>query len=665
MDHLDAVRAAVESSVSAGHFFVTHPHRLRIESRRDEEVAWETFRGHLLESSHCAHSRRCDSWHVFVDDEHSLAPVPLLSVHWDDDAQEIVILRRILTHGFEAYEDAPGVILSRPAQKWVRELVATFDDAATSEQEVIAEISTCVFLAVIGTSRLPITSLESPLPAFSLGQLAYFPNLDRDDGAWWIDPLDVLRAALDGGMAGVELVKALEIALRATADARQPRIAQVLDTYAKSTEKGAQRVDELIRGLFRYVALSPYGNYVDRFVGMLAALAEAEALGPAAIVNVVGSMLTQLGRHLTAFDLAAFHNSGANYPDALFLDALLKLYLRLVERQPELFLEGQGDLEEAQRAKRIRRRALRQACLFRQHYEGLRVPDAPTSQGESQRVLPDPFVRVPEEQIANSLKRRRILFADEPFDQLLASTARRALQASLDELSLSVELRELGQAYYLDRPLGVAKRPGEVDRTPLVSHTAWSRSIVKRRLDELREAGWITGSQHAQLQQAADALLVVGVPVAELNCIERLGVVSLADACQAAADFVVLRSGMEEVLGAYDWSALGPLAVELLACSGPTRAAVLVHHAVPAGAGSQPTLRLYDARRRLRVELGFDYRPDNSVTTIERGGVELVERLRVLRTWETRGDAAQFVPRSPAAAGQWITLRASGAGPST
>src|SRR5262249_38321273 len=62
-----------------------------------------------------------------------------------------------------------NVIESRETTKWVRELVGTTTGAAASSDAVTGAI----FQAVIGTSRLPLTSLESPLPAFSLGRLAY------------------------------------------------------------------------------------------------------------------------------------------------------------------------------------------------------------------------------------------------------------------------------------------------------------------------------------------------------------------------------------------------------------------------------------------------------------------------------------------------------------
>ena len=49
----------------------------------------------------------------------------------------------------------------------------------------------------------------------------------------------------------------------------------------------------------------------------------------------------------------------------------------------------------------------------------------------------------------------------------------------------SVELRELGTALYLDRPLGVYKEPAEVDRTPLLSYEAFSLTIAEARLRNL------------------------------------------------------------------------------------------------------------------------------------------------------------------------------------
>src|SRR5262249_34217294 len=126
----------------------------------------------------------------------------------------------------------------------------------------------------------------------------------------------------------------------------------------------------------------------------------------------LSSLLRRIGRHLSAFDLVTFHHRGANYPDALLLDALIKAYLALAERRPELFLSSENDTTDEARVKRLRRRGLRQGWLLRQQYVGHPVPDLPTSPGENARVLPPEFPHISEEQILNPLKRTRALFAE-------------------------------------------------------------------------------------------------------------------------------------------------------------------------------------------------------------------------------------------------------------
>jgi hypothetical protein len=97
-------------------------------------------------------------------------------------------------------------------------------------------------------------------------------------------------------------------------------------------------------------------------------------------------------------------------------------------------------------------------------------------------------------------------------------------------------------AVFLDRPLGARLEPGEVDRTPLVSYEAFSRSIARRRVGELRAAGWIDDAGQDVLLSALDELSVPGLRVSDLSPRERPGVVSIADAAKAAPDFVLLRT---------------------------------------------------------------------------------------------------------------------------
>jgi hypothetical protein len=651
----DTVRRIVENCLASGHFFVAHPRVFHLHRVRDEDVAWEIFGGHLLGAAHSPDRRRFDAWHIeLVAHDARSEPARLTSVYWDRRAHLVAVVRYILTHGHEAYEDAPGVILSRPAKKWSRELAGTIDLAGIAENEFQHELGALLFLAVIGVSRLPITSLESPLPGFSLGEFAYFPSVRNVAQAPWSDSLEVLRAALAGDCHGAERVKVLEMALRATPDTQQPRVAQALFEFAAEHENQAEQVVEMLLGLFRYVALSPYGNYVDRLLTLLAALAEHKSVGTVRIADVIATMLTQLGRHLTAFDLATFHNFGANYPDALYLDGLLKLYFSLLEHQPHLFLAAAGESEAEARTRRLLRRGLRQGCLLRKHYEGLLVPDAPTSQGEALRVLPEPFARVPEEQILQPAKRRRRLFADEPLEALLTRSAQTVLQQSLADLNVPAELRELGTAYFLDRPLGITKRPGEVDRTPLVSHTAVSRAVIRRRVGELKDIGWLSRADQEELHQRLEQEALGGIPVAELALAERPGVVSLADALKVSADFVIVRSGAGEALQHYEWPSDKLPWAGSSSEGGSLERTVLVHHVPP---HADATLRLYDSQWRLRVEFGFERQHDGRVRFVERAGVELPERLQAVRAWEYDHAGKRTVERDLRGEGVWLTLR--------
>ena len=151
----------------------------------------------------------------------------------------------------------------------------------------------------------------------------------------------------------------------------------------------------------------------------------------------------------------------------------------LIEAHADLFA---GDEKTA----RLRRRALRQACLLRTYYQGHTVPDMPTSPGENARVLPEPHVRVPDEQILETSKRTRQLYADEPLPQLLTPRTLQILQQSIEHLRHPAEVRELGTALFIDRPLGASKLPGEPDQTPLLAYEAFSAAIARRRLGELR-----------------------------------------------------------------------------------------------------------------------------------------------------------------------------------
>ncbi|HEX3726256.1 MAG TPA: hypothetical protein VHV08_08435 [Pirellulales bacterium] len=622
-----------------------------MERRSAARVPWEIFRGHLLEAAHSRETIVADTWSVFLDDADAPASVPLLSVLWESEHDCLHVVRQILTYGFEAYEDSPGVILARDVEKWVPEFVGTLD-AKQSAHDLSSELSQDVFLAVIGTSRLPITSLESPLPAFSLGQLAYLP-FDFQRQAAWDDAIDFASAAFASDQALVQ-AKALEIALRAVPDHELERLTQLCEQQL-ARPAGRERLIVVFRSLFNNVALSPYTTFVERLLWLLCELSSERRLGPAAVVDLLSFMLRHLCRHLTAFDLTTFHNFGANYPDALFLDALLKAYLGLAERHADLWLDAPGQSAAEVRLRHLRRRALRQACLVRRAYESHWVPDAPTSMGEQRRVLPAAYARVPEEQIRQVAARRRKLFADDPLEDVLDDIGRRLLAASLADLAIEDELYELGLAHFLARPWGIALESGAVDRTPLLAYEAHSRTIALSRLDQLQLWGWITNDERDAHAVRIRAATVDGLLISQVDAVERPGVVSLADVAARAADFTLLRTArhsLATVISRYDLEPLIQAAPDTAAWLGGQEPKTLV--------SAEPlrspvvTLRFYDRLARLRLELGFGA-PLQTIYR-QRCASELVERLQVLRVGETDQGGAWRV-RELSSQDIWIELR--------
>jgi hypothetical protein len=507
-----------------------------------ESIRWEIFLGHLLDSTATRRTEALDSWHVFLDGVDGKSDDPLISVFCQHDTEKLYVTRQILTHAFEAFEESPGVIGTRPTQKWIRELVGTVTCTKLNSQGIGGLLGRLIHLAVVGTSRLPITSLESPLPSFSLGQFSYFP-VDLPQSEVPTSMADSLFNLLEVANSQVA-ARALEFALRSLPQESTIQVVSILRRV------GSERGSELLRTVFNQAALAPHTDFASRLIKLVEMLAEEDWFGAERALTLLAFMLRQLCRHLTAFDLAQFHSFGANYPDALFLDALLRSGLRILEAQgPRTHSAGH----------KLLRRALRAGALLRKEYEGLRVPDSPTSMGENARVLPPPFVRVPEEQITEQGKRRRVLFADTPTEGLFSDSTRPILKQSFLDLESDTELQELGTGLFLDRPIGALKQPGEVDRTPLVSYVAFSRTIADRRLAMAQRTGWIDVNQHAALSSRLSKLTPIGLIASSLHCTERPGVVSLADASKAAEDFVILnstRSSIDELLDLYDWQPL-------------------------------------------------------------------------------------------------------------
>ena len=568
----------------------------------------------------------------------------MLSLKFDLVAGVVHVTRAIHCHAWEGYHAGDNVYLSRETQRWVNELVGSLDVARFSPATLTDELVGLLFQAVVGVSRLPLTSVEAPLPDFSLGKLGYCDGIDAADA------LHTTENLLDRGQklprAGAERSRLLELLLRATpadgigalADALARRWGALADTPADFLA--------LLRRVFDEVALSPHTGFSERALALLPLLVERGLLGAEAMLDFLSYLLRHLARHLTAYDLITFHHQGANYPDALLLDAALKMYLRTAEASPKWFVPVEGDDRATEARQRIRRRALRQGWLLRRFYEGLPVPDAPTSPGENSRILPPPHVRVPEEQF-DPEKRTRRLYAGEPL--ALGEQARAILRVALDDLALPSELQELGTATFLDRPLGAAKPPGETDRTMLFSMEAFSRPIAGKRLEVLLDKadGMISSPDVAEWRGRLRAMDVIGIDLPLSRGGAWPGKVSLDDARKVARDVRFLRISrryVEEFLAQFDFAPLRRLCpLDFLA---PDRRVLLLR------GDADATLVVYDAGCRKRLELqvdggqGYEMRFD---------GEYPAAGLRVLGAWSEAGEKLDVgscrigpVGRSPA-----------------
>ena len=627
---LDQARQAILEAISPGRFFVRGSTTAEWEHGIAEEIYWEVFQTHLLDGSQTRQRRTFEAWNVYQVNRGCRSAEPIVSIKLDTAVAVIHVVRAVLCHAWEAYSDSENVILGRETVKWTRELIGSIDLAEFCDIESLhSELTGLLFQAVVGVSRLPLTSVEAPLPGFTLGEFGYFgaaaPGSQIAKVLVMRCPEELISRGLQQGASWLEKAKLLELLLRATAPEKLPEVADSFGARWEATGHDCRQLPDLLRAMFEEVALSPYTDFVEKVLKLLRHLEERVRLSTADIADFFSYLLRHIVRHLTAYDLVTFHHRGANYPDALLLDAALKGYFDLIERRPELFLASCGD-DATERSRRLRRRALRQGLLLRRRYEGHLVPDAPTSPGENLRVLPPPFVRVPDEQILDPSKRSKKLYDNDPLEAYLGEHARAALRLSILDLHHPPELRELGMAVFLDRPLGVFKQPGERDQTLLLSYEAFSRSIAVDRLRFLTVSLGLVEERayQALLQNLEVELVVPGVALPAGPVAARPGVVSLDDAWLVARDFVLLRTtrrAVQDFLRQYD---LSPLArrcsLDYLAV-----AALILR-------GSSPgQLTIYDDRLRKRLELEMNFREGYAV----RRGVEYLRAgLRVLGSWE-------------------------------
>jgi hypothetical protein len=614
---------------------------LKMEHAPAVELPWEIFHGRLLDQRQTMQWETFEAWNLFLVNEAGQPPEPLLSLLLDAPAGLFHVTRAILSYVWEAYDEGNNVILSRECQRWLRELVGTiplgrFTNADDLRDEIICKL----FQAVVGSSRLPLTSVESPLPQYSFGELAYFYRCGAEI------PLrshrDLIAQGLTEELSWIESAKLLETLLHAVSweELREAADFFMVRWRTREGRHVRQNLVALLRTLFNEASLSPYTDLVDKALAFVRVLEETGHLTAGNVADFLGSLLRQLGRHLTAYDLVTFHHRGANYPDALLLNAALKACLEIAERRPETFTELAGDGEEERTAKRLRRRALRQGWLLRCRYAGHLVSDVPTSAGENTRVLPPPHGRVAEDQILYPHKRTKRLFEGDPLDKHLGDRAREVLRQSIQDLHHAVELRELGMAIFLDRPLDAGKGPREPDQTPLFSHLAFSRSTVRQRLKYLADdLGLIPDrTEYEVFQQRVDSGLdVQGLPLDAIAASSRPGSVSLIDARKVADDFLILRTTLAAASQFLTLYCFDPLFERYRLDDLQGNAPLLIVRRGSVVGQPYTGLAIYDSQLRQRLELDFDPGPGYE----SRGGIEYpVSPLRVLRVWKETDDPA-------------------------
>jgi hypothetical protein len=572
---VDSVRALLNDVLDLRNFPIGRSD-LSLCCEPERDLSWEVFQGRLLDPAHTRMRRDFEAFTVRREAE------PILSLKFDVEAGEIHIVRY-----YPAYVQEPigagNVVEMREVTRLVAELVGSLDLAVFETlSELRDELIGRLFHAIAGT-RLPLSSMETPLPAFTFGELFY-----------------CYCSGITGPLSAIEHAKFIEALIRSTPPA---------DVASLAAPDLANA--ELWRTLFNAVSLSPWTDFVEKTLLLLRHLESCGAWTPRARVNFLGWLLRQVGRHLTAYDLVTFHHRGANYPDALLLDLVLTDYLEALAAHPELFADG----EEA----RQRRRALRQGWLVRRQYEGHLVPDQPTSPGEQGRVLPHP--RVPEEQILNPGSRRRRLFDSRPLT-LNGHTAEALAQAARDLLSSPLERRELGTALFLDRPFGAGLGPAEPDTTLLLSSVGYSPSIAGSRLALLERAGLLSAQEADAVRGGLD---VSGLPLSDIGGLVRAGTVSLDDARRVAPDFVFLhttRSSLTAFREAFDFARV-PL---------PEDAALIVRS--PTGSG----VRVLDRSRTPRLEL----EPCLDYGYTGRAGIAVPAVLRVVAMWSSTGEECRL-----------------------
>ena len=252
----DEVRRLAAEAMAPRHFFVAPDLDLEWVHVPREEISWEIFRGRLLDPAHTRERAIFEAWSVYeTSRERQRADEPVLSLKLDEKARVLYVVRGLECYVWEGYDSGGGVILSREVRKWVRELVATlrFDQLADLD-ELQDEIICGLYHAVVGTSRLPLTSVEAPLPAFSFGKLFYSFREYSSEQSWE----NMLQGALPSETKG----KLLQVFLLSTPMSTMTQAE--LDDLRTQCRFPRPDLIRWLEALFNDISLTPWTEVTGR-----------------------------------------------------------------------------------------------------------------------------------------------------------------------------------------------------------------------------------------------------------------------------------------------------------------------------------------------------------------------------------------------------------------
>ena len=166
--------AVLEKTLLPGLFFVGQDRQLVFLPSKEETIAWEIFRGQLLDSRHTREQQTFLSRHVAIEDSEGTR-VPLLTIRispsslhhppaTDSPPLSSLLATRSTFHVtrwlrlrvWEAFDDN-GAIGSRETERWVEELVDAVSERPPDTKGLAWELRLLVFHAFVGLSRLPPT----------------------------------------------------------------------------------------------------------------------------------------------------------------------------------------------------------------------------------------------------------------------------------------------------------------------------------------------------------------------------------------------------------------------------------------------------------------------------------------------------------------------------